>query len=83
MQQLMGQTTSSKDKSLLLQTVVLFETLVKKIHQLQDENQKFKTGFQTSELDRDHLVLELESMKNQLEIANKVNFTSKLARLVS
>ena len=68
LQQLMGQTTSTKDKTVLVQTVVLFETLVKKIQQLQDENQKMKSA----ELDRDQMVLELESMKNQLEIADKV-----------
>ena len=68
LQQLMGQTTSTKDKTVLVQTVVLFETLVKKIQQLQDENQKMKSA----ELDRDQMVLVLESMKNQLEIADKV-----------
>jgi hypothetical protein len=31
-----------------------------------------KSSFETTGLDRDNLVLELESAKNQLEIANKV-----------
>jgi transcriptional regulator with GAF, ATPase, and Fis domain len=72
LQQLMTQISSTNDKSLLLQTLVLFETLLNKIKQLQEENQKLKTNFETSELDRDNLVLELESMKNKLETANKV-----------
>ncbi len=68
LQQLMAQISSTTDKSLLVQTVVLFETLVNKIQQLTDENQALKSN----ELDRDHLVLDLESTKNKLEFANQV-----------
>ena len=74
------------DKSLLLQTVALFETLLSKIKQLQNENAKLKTDqqdlYSSNALsienmnkihsDRDQLVLELEESRNQLNNANKV-----------
>ena len=74
------------DKSLLLQTVALFETLLSKIHQLQDENISLKTTQQdvsdrkwsnSDEMnkihaDRDQLILELEDSRNKLNKANQV-----------
>ena len=74
------------DKSLLLQTVALFETLLSKIKELQNENAKLKSDQQDlSERnnlsvenmkkihsDRDQLVLELEESRNKLNNANKV-----------
>ena len=79
------------DKSLLLQTVVLFETLLAKIHELQDENAKLQTGqqdlynnkhshleeIQKIHADRDQLVLELEASRNRLNAANQVQIYPK------
>ena len=78
--------SGASDKSLLLQTVALFETLLSKIHQLQEENGKFKTDqqdldnnkhshleeIQKIHADRDQLVLELEASRNKLNAANQV-----------
>ena len=86
LQQLMAQISSTTDKSLLVQTVVLFETLLAKIQQLQadnqqleavshqqlQDNQQLKKMVLENDLDRDNLVLELESTKSKLEQANKV-----------
>ena len=77
------------DKSLLLQTVALFETLLSKIHELQNENSKLKTDqqdldhskvsnledIQKIHADRDQLVLELEESRNKLNNANQVKIT--------
>ena len=74
------------DKSLLLQTVALFETLLSKIKELQNENAKLKSDQQDLSdrnnlsvenmkkihSDRDQLVLELEESQNKLNFANKV-----------
>ena len=74
------------DKSLLLQTVALFETLLSKIKELQNDNAKLKSDqqdfYERKQLsdenmkkihsDRDQLVLELEESQNKLKIANKV-----------
>ena len=74
------------DKSLLLQTVALFETLLSKIKELQNENTKLKSDQQDLHdykqlndenmkkihTDRDQLVLELEESRNKLNHANKV-----------
>ena len=74
------------DKSLLLQTVALFETLLSKIKELQNDNAKLKSDQQDFHerkqlsdenikkihSDRDQLVLELEESQNKLKIANKV-----------
>ena len=74
------------DKSLLLQTVALFETLLSKIKELQNDNAKLKSdqqGFyeriqlndeniKKIHSDRDQLVLELEESQNKLNFANKV-----------
>ena len=82
----MAQISSTTDKSLLVQTVVLFETLLAKIQQLQadnqqleavshqqlQDNQQLKKMVLENDLDRDNLVLELESTKSKLEQANKV-----------
>ena len=78
--------SGASDKSLLLQTVALFETLLSKIHQLQEENGKLKTDqqdlhnnkqshleeIQKIQADRDQLVLELEASRNKLNVANQV-----------
>lgn len=74
----MMQTPQTQDKSLLVQTVALFEALLGKIHQLQDENETMKKLIENNtELDhltkdRDQIVLELESTRNQLEEAKQV-----------
>ena len=82
------------DKSLLLQTVALFETLLSKIKQLQNENAKLKTEqqdlYNSNALsvenmnkihsDRDQLVLELEESRNKLNNANKVCYISLIIR---
>ena len=74
------------DKSLLLQTVALFETLLSKIKELQNDNAKLKSDQQDFyeriqsndenmkkiHSDRDQLVLELEESQNKLNFANKV-----------
>ena len=80
------------DKSLLLQTVALFETLLSKIKELQNENNKLKSDEQNlhenkiSSLedmekihaDRDQLVLELEESRHKLTTAHQVtNYTDK------
>ena len=39
---LMSSLSGASDKSLLLQTTALFETLLSKIHKLQDENEKLR-----------------------------------------
>jgi len=78
--------SGASDKSLLLQTVALFETLLAKIKELQNENTKMKSDQQdlyNSKLsnledikkihaDRDQLVLELEESRNNLNHANQV-----------
>ena len=76
------------DKSLLLQTVALFETLLSKIKELQNENTKLKSDEQNLHenkedlekihADRDQLVLELEESRHKLTTANQVtNYTDK------
>ena len=76
------------DKSLLLQTVALFETLLSKIKELQNENTKLKSDEQNLHenkedlekihADRDQLVLELEESRHKLTTANQVtNYTYK------
>ncbi len=63
----------TQDKSLLVQTVALFEALLGKINQLQEENDSMKMQLQhNAELDqvtkdRDAIVLELEATRQQLE----------------
>ena len=84
------------DKSLLLQTVALFETLLSKIKELQNENTKLKSDEQNlhknkiSSLedlekihaDRDQLVLELEESRHKLTTANQVtNYIHKSSKL--
>ena len=80
------------DKSLLLQTVALFETLLAKIKELQHENAKLKTDQQDLHInnalsveninkihsDRDQLVLELEESRNKLNKANKVCYITSI-----
>ena len=62
LQALMGSIPEAQDKSLLLQTVALFETLLKKIHTLQAENDGLKGNEQ--------LVLELEAAREELRSAH-------------
>jgi hypothetical protein len=76
--QLMVQTPQTSDKSLLVQTVALFEALLAKIHQLQDDNESMKKVIENHDelnqltKDRDQVVLELESTRNLLSQANQV-----------
>ena len=79
------------DKSLLLQTVALFETLLSKINELKNENAKLKTDqhdfynskvssledIQKIHADRDQLVLELEESRNKLNQANQVEILTE------
>ena len=79
------------DKSLLLQTVALFETLLSKINELKNENTKLKTDqhdfynskvssledIQKIHADRDQLVLELEESRNKLNQANQVEILTE------
>jgi hypothetical protein len=74
----MVQTPQTSDKSLLVQTVALFEALLAKIHQLQDDNESMKKVIENHDelnqltKDRDQVVLELESTRNLLSQANQV-----------
>ena len=59
-------TPEAGDKSLLLQTVALFETLLAKIHDLQAQNDKFRA--REEEGSYDGLVLELESARKDIQV---------------
>ena len=59
-------TPEAGDKSLLLQTVALFETLLAKIHDLQVQNDKFRA--REEEGSYDALVLELESARKDIQV---------------
>ncbi len=84
LQQLMFHIPGTADKSLLVQTVALFETLLAKISQLQDENDDLKKTIEANDevekltKDRDQLVLELESTRSKLTSANEVIFIFKM-----
>ena len=77
---LVATTPGASDKSLLLQTVALFEALLAKIHGLQDENEKLKaeiipeTKKKEEKNNYDSVVLELESTRKQLQNTLKVFF---------
>ena len=71
LQALVTSTPAAGDKSLLLQSVALFETLLAKIHALQDENEAMK-GRRADADDYGHAVLELESTRKELREANQV-----------
>ena len=85
----MMSTPGTADKSLLVQTVALFEALLGKINQLQDENQGLKNNTVSIDdqmhLDRekyDQIVLELESKRQELEATKETIVTLTNSRLV-
>ena len=62
-------TPEAGDKSLLLQTVALFETLLAKIHDLQGQNEKMRARLPDEvEGGYDALVLELESARKDIQV---------------
>ena len=68
-------TPEAGDKSLLLQTVALFETLLAKIHDLQGQNEKMRARLPDEvEGGYDALVLELESARKDIQVINVVTF---------
>ena len=79
----MLQTPQTQDKSLLVQTVALFEALLGKINQLQDDNDMLKKTLENNAeveqltKDRDQIVLELESTRYALEQSKEVKEISK------
>lgn len=64
LQALVSSTPEAGNKSLLLQTVALFETLLAKIRELQDENEKIKANVDV-ESKNDMVILELEGARKQ------------------
>ena len=74
----MMNTPQTQDKSLLIQTVALFEALLGKMHHLQEENDSMRTKLENNieieqlTKDRDQIVLELESTRQRLENSNQV-----------
>ena len=85
----MMSTPGTADKSLLVQTVALFEALLGKINQLQDENQGLKNNTVSIDdqlnQDRekyDQIVLELESTRHELEASKETVVTLTNSRLV-
>ena len=67
----MTSTPEAGDKSLLLQTVALFETLLAKIHDLQGQNEKMRARLpeeEGAEGSYDALVLELESARKDIQV---------------
>ncbi len=79
LQTLMSHIPGTADKSLLVQTVALFETLLAKIKGLQEENEAMKKAIESNDevdnltKDRDQLVLELESSRGDLANAKEVS----------
>ena len=75
----MMNTPQTQDKSLLIQTVALFEALLGKMHNLQEENDsmriKLENNIEFEQLtkDRDQIILELESTRQRLEDSNQVH----------
>ena len=74
----MMNTPQTQDKSLLIQTVALFEALLGKMHLLQEENDSMRTKLENNieieqlTKDRDQIVLELEATRQRLENSNQV-----------
>ena len=74
----MMNTPQTQDKSLLIQTVALFEALLGKMHLLQEENDSMRTKLENNieieqlTKDMDQIVLELESTRQRLENSNQV-----------
>ncbi len=71
LQALVSSTPEANNKSLLLQTVALFETLLAKIHNLQDENEQMKLRLEV-ESKYDMVVLELEGAREALVKSKEV-----------
>ena len=74
LQALVTTTPEAGDKSLLLQSVALLETLLSKIHTLQEENEdlkKVQRAQQDGEPPYGEVVLELESTRRRLEEAGR------------
>lgn len=76
LQRLVSSLPKPNDKSLLLQTVALFETLLSKIHDLQAENETLKTRVEVESENRsttnDQMILEMELSRKDLQIARQV-----------
>ena len=74
----MMNTPQTQDKSLLIQTVALFEALLGKMHLLQEENDSMRTKLENNieieqlTKDRDQIVLELECTMQRLEDSKQV-----------
>ena len=74
----MMNTPQTQDKSLLIQTVALFEALLGKMHHLQEENDSMRTKLENNieieqlTKDRDQIVLELECTMQRLEDSKQV-----------
>ena len=68
---LMSSIPRAVDKSLLLQTLALFETLLAKIHDLQAENERNKAKVDKED-NYGNVVLELEDSRERLREAQKV-----------
>ncbi|XP_059082572.1 restin homolog [Tigriopus californicus] len=75
LQRLVSSLPKANDKSLLLQTVALFETLLSKIHDLQAENETLKTRVEFESENRsttnDQMILEMELSRKDLQIARQ------------
>ena len=79
LQALVTSTPKAMDKSLLLQSVALFETLLAKIHDLQAENETLKTdlaskkgGLEETTSEKVNLVIELEDARKELDEKTQV-----------
>ena len=72
-------TPQTQDKSLLIQTVALFEALLGKIHQLQEENDTLKTTLESNKeveelsKERDQIIFELEAKYLKYHIYSAVD----------
>ena len=73
LQKLMMSTPQTADKSLLVQTVALFEALLSKTDQLKTEISQLQTENSTlkNQENYDQIVLELESTRNELETSKE------------
>ncbi len=74
LQALVSATPEAGDKSLLLQSVALLETLLSKIHNLQAENEGLKRKVEREEeVPYGEVVLELENTRTELDKAKQVD----------
>lgn len=71
LQSLVSSIPAADDKSLLLQTVALFEALLAKIRNLQEENEKLQRVKDDGK-SHETLVLELEQLRKLLEESQQV-----------